>query len=71
MSTTSITQDDIDSLEAALASGELQVRKGDRWITYRSVDELKKALSYARDQLSNSSGQRRSRVYAGSLCRDL
>lgn len=43
-----ITQADIDALEAALVSGELRVRKGDREVTYRSIDEIEKALSRAR-----------------------
>jgi reverse gyrase len=50
--TTSITQADIDALEAALVSGQLQVRIGDRWITYRSVEEIERALNYSRKQLA-------------------
>lgn len=53
---TSLTQADIDNLEAAMVSGELQVRIGDRWITYRSVEELKAALSYARKQVAAAAG---------------
>lgn len=53
-----ITQAYVDSLEEALVSGELQVRIGDRWITYRSVKELKEALDYARGQLAAKDGTR-------------
>lgn len=54
--TTSITQADIDALEAALVSGQLQVRIGDRWITYRSVEEIERALAYARRRLDAATG---------------
>ena len=39
-------------LETALARGELRVDFADRSVTYRSVDELKKALSYFQDILA-------------------
>jgi len=35
-----IQQSDIDALTAALAAGERMVRKGDKAVEYRSVDEL-------------------------------
>ena len=66
-----VTQQKIEALESALFSGELQVRIGDRWITYRSVDELKDALSYARNELAkkqaNQSG--RGTTYVADLNR--
>lgn len=52
----SITQANVDALEQALVSGELQVRMGDRWITYRSVEEIREALAYARDKVAASGG---------------
>ena len=51
-----LTQEHVDNLEQALVSGELQVRIGDRWITYRSVEELKDALTYAKKQVAAASG---------------
>lgn len=61
---TSITQADVDNLEQALVSGELQVRIGDRWITYRSVEELKAALTYAKEQVSKAASPTSSRTSA-------
>lgn len=72
--TTSITQANIDNLESALASGELQVRIGDRWITYRSVQELKEALAYAKEALAsaaNTTGAARPSAYVTNLDRGL
>jgi hypothetical protein len=37
------TQQQLDAIEAAIASGELTVRFGDRTVTYRSMDELLQA----------------------------
>lgn len=51
-----ISQTDVDALEAALLRGELKVRLADREVTYRSVDELAKALSYAKGQLAIAAG---------------
>ena len=39
----STLQAQIEALDAAMATGELIVRYGDRSVTYRSVDELMKA----------------------------
>lgn len=40
----SFTQSDLDAVNAALASGELQVRTADgKMVTYRSVAELERA----------------------------
>lgn len=37
------TQDDLDRIEKAIATGVLTVQIGDRSVTYRSIDELIKA----------------------------
>lgn len=67
---TSITQTHINSLEAALVSGELQVRIGDRWITYRSVEEIQAALDYARRQMARAAaGESRPIAYTATLDR--
>lgn len=36
----SVTQSDIDALNAAIASGEKQVALGAQQVTYRSINEL-------------------------------
>ena len=61
---TSITQTQVQELESALASGGLQVRIGDRWITYRSVEELKAALDWAKGEISKSADGAASRATA-------
>ena len=38
------TQTDIDNLKAAIASGELMYRAGDRSIQYRTLDEMERTL---------------------------
>ncbi len=37
------TQTDLDRIRAAIASGELSVRFGERSVTYRSIRELRDA----------------------------
>lgn len=55
------TQDDLDRLDRAVASGELQVRIQDRMVTYRSLDELLRARRAVRQALS---GRRSSHALA-------
>ena len=38
-----VTQDDIDNITRAIASGERQVSLGGKQVTYRSIDDLIKA----------------------------
>lgn len=38
------TEADVSRLKAAIASGQLSVRLGDRQVTYQSVDAMLKAL---------------------------
>ena len=47
------TQSDIDALEDALASGELSVTFRDRTITYRSIAEIREALSVVKPDVSS------------------
>lgn len=56
LSCMAITQTDIDALETALVRGELKVKLADREVTYRSVDDIAKALSYAKGQLAIAAG---------------
>jgi hypothetical protein len=50
------TQTQLDAVEAAIASGELTVRFGDRTVTYRSMDELLQARAVIRDALVAEAG---------------
>ena len=60
------TDQQLQTLKDALASGTLRVRFADREITYRSVDELKAAISAVEIELAKNSGalpNRQIRVY--------
>lgn len=50
------TQQQLDAVEAAIASGELTVRFGDRTVSYRSMDELLQARAVIQDALAEKSG---------------
>lgn len=68
-----ILQTDIDALTEALATGERMVRKGDKVVEYRSVDELlaaRNALQAQFDAEQAASGAvatrpRQTRLYHG------
>ena len=47
------TKDDIYSINEAIASGELSVDFGDRKVTYRSIDDLRKAKEHIMQNLSD------------------
>lgn len=60
------TDQQLQALKDALASGTLRVRFSDREITYRSVDELKAAISTVEIELAKNAGSlpnRQIRVY--------
>jgi hypothetical protein len=61
------TQDQLDAIEAAIASGELTVRFGDRMVTYRSMDELLRARDVIRDGLAAQSGDAKERHSYGQV----
>jgi hypothetical protein len=61
------TQDQLDAIEAAIASGELTVRFGDRMVTYRSMDELLRARDVIRDGLAAQSGSTKERHSYGQV----
>jgi hypothetical protein len=50
------TQQQLDAVEAAIASGELTVRFGDRTVTYRSMDELLRARAVIREAQAAEAG---------------
>jgi hypothetical protein len=57
------TQGQLDALKSALASGALKVFFEGREITYRSIDELRKAISdVSAGLVTETTGTRRSRV---------
>lgn len=49
------TQTDVTNLERAIAMGELTVRLADRAVTYRSIDDLKAALSFVESRIAKQS----------------
>ena len=61
------TQEQYDTLKAAIAGGELSVRYADRTVEYRTVDELLKARDQIRTSLVASAGPRSKvvRLYHG------
>lgn len=50
-----LTQADVDRLEQAVARGELTVEYDGRRITYRSMDELLKAVAYVKGAVAAQS----------------
>ena len=48
----SFTQDQLTALEAAIASGTLEVRVGDKLIRYQTTVEMIRARDLVRDQLN-------------------
>lgn len=52
------TQQQITALEAAIASGTLSVRYGDRQVTYQSLSEMRRLLRQMRGEIATAAGQR-------------
>lgn len=55
------TQQDYDALKSAIASGALEVRRGDRTVKYRSMNEMQRALHMMARELGIS--RQPNRVY--------
>ena len=53
-----VLQSDIDALTEALATGERMVRKGDKTVEYRSVDELLAARNALQAQFDGEQAAR-------------
>lgn len=51
-------EESIETLERALALGETRVDFKDRSVSYRSVDDLKKAIDYFKGLLTDATGGR-------------
>lgn len=56
----SVTQTQVDSLIAAIARGVLTVKDGENSVTYRSVDDMSKALAALRAELATGENPNRS-----------
>lgn len=54
-----LTQSDLDSLDLAIASSELEVRLEGRLVKYRSTDELIKARAYVAGLINAGTRQQR------------
>lgn len=64
------TQTQLDALEAAIASGTLEVRTGDKSVRYQSMAELIKARDLIREQLAVATDVQQSRASFASFVRD-
>lgn len=58
-----VTQADIDNLNSAISQGEKVVRQGDKWVEYRSVEQLIKARDDMQRQLNAQVAARPRIVY--------
>jgi len=63
------SQVQLDALEAAIATGTLEIRLGDKLIRYQTTVDMIKARDLLRDQL-NGQNPPASRSSASSFCRD-
>ena len=57
------TQTDLDAIDSAIASGELEVSEGDKRVKYRSMNELQKARGFIAGQLAAIAGKRPTKQY--------
>lgn len=64
------TQTQLDALEAAIASGTLVVRTGDKSVRYHSLDEMIKLRDVIRNQLNADAQTKTSRASFATLMRD-
>jgi hypothetical protein len=64
------TQSQLDTLEAAIASGTLEVRTGDKSVRYHSLDEMIKLRDVIRNQLNADAQTPTSRASFASFVRD-
>ena len=64
------TQSQVDALEAAIASGTLEVRTGDKSVRYHSLDEMIKLRDVIRNQLNADAQTPTSRASFASFVRD-
>ncbi|WP_321914810.1 phage head-tail joining protein [Paraburkholderia sp. J11-2] len=55
------TQQDLDNIDRAIATGELEVRYDGKEVKFRSIDDLKKARDLVAAELAAQSGKPRQR----------
>ncbi|WP_375672646.1 phage head-tail joining protein [Bartonella sp. CL45QHWL] len=58
-----------EQIEEALYSGAQSVRHGDKQVSNRSVEELRRALEMINTQIANLEGRKRSRVFYFNISR--
>jgi len=58
-----LTQTDLDALDRAIASAELTVSVDGKTVTYRSINELKRARDHVSSVIAANTGKRRSVFY--------
>jgi len=72
------TKEDLDAINAAIASGEQMIASGDRKVDYRPIEELKEAKAHILENLSDSEliglglnrgRSRRPRAFRLSVCK--
>lgn len=63
------SQAQLDALEAAIATGTLELRIGDKLIRYQTTADMIKARDLLRDQI-NGQNPPASRSSSSSFCRD-
>ena len=62
------TQSQLDALEAAIATGTLEVRIGDKMVRYQTTAEMIRARDLLRDQLNAANPT--SRTSLTGFCKD-
>ena len=58
-----VTQEQIDALNDAIASGERQISNGGQQVTYRSISDLIKARDDLQTQFDQQNGVQRPKQY--------
>jgi len=58
-----VTQEQIDALNAAIASGERQISNGSQQVTYRPISDLIKARDDLQTQFDQQNGVQRPKQY--------
>lgn len=57
------SQTDLDTIDAAIAAGELEITVDGKTVRYRSIAELLRAREHIEAQINTASGHRRSVFY--------
>lgn len=65
------TQQQIDTLKAAIAEGALTVRYADKQVTYRSLDEMIRILSIMEREVNTTDVETASGIVYGSFSKGL